>query len=134
MRMKEFSEKSGLTKSQIVFYEGKGIFAPVKNAKGVRSFSDDDLRKSRLLNLCRMAFPEDDEYLNKVKFFMAFNDFGDSTREEIIKRMHNLTQALVEFNVVFGVKFQLLVDAEDIEVLDLDNFKNLGEGDERDYE
>lgn len=52
MTIKEVEELTGLTRSNIRFYEKEGLFIPSRNANGYREYSQDNVEEIKKLLIC----------------------------------------------------------------------------------
>ena len=86
VKIKEVSEKYGLSLDTLRFYEKKGLVEQIsKNSSGVREYTEKDLQRLEFIKCMRSAGLS----IKVLKRYVDLCDEGDDTSEEIKKICHN---------------------------------------------
>lgn len=79
MQIAEVSQKYGLTKDTLRYYEKEGLIGPIKKEEnGIRNYEENDLKRIEFVKCMRGAGVE----ITFLKRYMQLYDEGDNTVEE----------------------------------------------------
>ncbi|MCI8760684.1 MAG: MerR family transcriptional regulator [Clostridia bacterium] len=79
MQIAEVSQKYGLTKDTLRYYEKEGLIGPIKKGEnGIRNYEENDLKRIEFVKCMRGAGVE----ITFLKRYMQLYDEGDNTVEE----------------------------------------------------
>lgn len=120
MQIAEVSQKYGLTKDTLRYYEKEGLIGPINKGKnGIRNYEENDLKRIEFVKCMRGAGVE----ITFLKRYMKLYDEGDKTIEErrniLLEQRKILTQKLESMQEAYQ-KLNYKIDLYDKQLLEKD--------------
>jgi MerR family copper efflux transcriptional regulator len=106
MKIGEIAQQTGVSRSIIRYYEGKGVLPPVvRDASGYRDYGDAELRRIRLVTGARRlgcSFPE-------IKALIALQERHHIASSKLLELVaHKISEVDDEMERLRGIRAELL--------------------------
>lgn len=120
MQIAEVSQKYGLTKDTLRYYEKEGLIGPIKKGEnGIRNYKENDLKRIEFVKCMRSAGVE----VSFLKKYMELYDKGEGTvqqRRNILLEQRKILKQKIDSMQKAYQKLNYKIDLYDKQLLEKD--------------